>query len=655
MGRCLDQPCLHDVDRRESGCARADGPRLIPPLLLVFVCAAFVPLVQAATEPTLQPRSIKGAILAFHASILTQPETPTAPSPHLEILFDVERGNSSIHAHHLPGWLRLALDRLPPVEHTYSDTEWHALSSGALQRLLVIPTPANLDDHTLSVSYKFYRDGKAFLRTKSFSFKTDHPAEHFLLRFRAASNEEPRLTLEVLAESLLQASDHARHAGDAFYRIGQFEAASGNYHRAASAFLVALKTGLSPEDDPAARLRLAEAYGTIGVPEEAEAELERMATTSPDPTVQARAWLMIQRLASRDGRHERVIDAYGHVGTALPHDLLDEARSLAGLSALALRSFGPAAELFRAVTKSGSEAPFARFGQAQALAGQGDAFTATTLLTKLTQSRSLFDPVQSEVLSHAHAALGFHWLEQGRYQEAIEALGRVPSDHPMSHASLFAIGWCLRKAGEHVKAIAVFDDLLTRASDGPYAHEARLAAAASYADLRAPVRSVSAYRTALDALGGNAAALERLRVVVRDPAWDPLSPYDVALPVSARRLVRDTKSIALAVERYRWFIQVDRDLRRTLADLPRFPTAKGSTTLGGRLNTRDDAQLLSRGQELLVKLEAAEQEARGALSILIIETIDQERARVEGWSIAASLGIARNLRDDIGNEVLILE
>jgi tetratricopeptide (TPR) repeat protein len=620
------------------------------------VFAAFVPLVQAAPEPTLQPRSLKGAILSFHASILTLPETPTSPSPHLEILFEVERGNNQIHAHHLPGWLRLALDRLPPVEHTYSDAEWHALSDGALQRLLITPTPANQDAHTLTVNFKAYREGKAFLRTKSFSFNAVHPSEHFILRFQATPNEEPTLTLEVLGESLLQASGPTRHAGDAFHRIGRFESASGNHHRAASALLVALQAGLSLEDDTAARLHLAEAYGTIGAPEEAEAELERMATTSPDPVVRARAWLLIQRLASRDGRHERVIDAYRHVSGGLPHNLLDEASTLAGLSSLALRSFGQATELFRAVTKSGSEAPFARFGQAQALAGQGDAFTATTLLTKLTQTRALFvDPIQSKVSSHAHAALGFQWLEQGRYQEAIQELARVPSDHPMSHASLFAIGWCLRRAGEHVQAIAVFDDLLTRAPEGLYAHEARLAAAASYADLRAPVRSVSAYRTALDALGGSAAALERLRVVVRNPAWDPLSPYDVALPVPARRLIRDTKSIALAVERYRWFIQVDRDLRRTLAERPRFPTAKGSTTLGERLNTRDDAQLLSRGQELLAKLEAAEQEARGALATLIVEAIDQERDRLEGWSIAASLGIARNLRDDIGTEVLTLE
>ncbi len=654
MGDYLDQPCGEYSDW-DSASVRAVWPRLIP-LLLFLVLTSFIPLAQAAPDPTLQPRSLKGTILSYHASTLTLPETPASPSPHLEILFEVGRGNNLVHAHHIPGWLRLALDRLPPVEHTYSDAEWHALSEGALQRLLVIPSPANQDAHTLTVNFKAYYNGKISPRTKSFSFSTPHSSEHIILRFRAASsNEEPTLTLEMLGESLLPTSGHGRHAGDAFYRIGLFESASGNHHRAASALLVALQAGLSPEDDAAAHLLLAEAYGAIGAPEEAETVLERMATTAVDPSLQARAWLLIQRLASRDGRHERVLDAYRHIGVGLPRELLDEAHSLAGLSALALRSFDRAEELLRAVTKSGPEAPFALFGQAQSLAGQGDAFTASTLFTKLTQHRSFFDTIQSEVSSHAHAALGFQLLEQGRYQEAIEELGRVPSGHPLSHASLFAIGWSLRKAGEHVKAIAVFDDLLARAPEGPYAHEARLAAAASYAELRASTRSVTAYRTALDALGESADALERLRVVVREPGWNPLSSYDVALPVYARRLIRDTRSITLAVERYRWLIQIDRDLRQTLADLPRFPTARGSTTLGGRLNALDDSQLLSRGQELLGRLEVAEQESRGALTTLIVGAIDRERERIEDWSVAASLGIARNLRDDIGNEALTLE
>jgi hypothetical protein len=48
-------------------------------------------------------------------------------------------------------------------------------------------------------------------------------------------------------------------------------------------------------------------------------------------------------------------------------------------------------------------------------------------------------------------------------------------------------------------------------------------------------------------------------------------------------------------------------------------------------------------------------ESRDALSILITQTVAREHERLEEWSVAASLGIARNLRDDVSGEVLTLE
>jgi hypothetical protein len=54
-------------------------------------------------------------------------------------------------------------------------------------------------------------------------------------------------------------------------------------------------------------------------------------------------------------------------------------------------------------------------------------------------------------------------------------------------------------------------------------------------------------------------------------------------------------------------------------------------------------------------MDVVERESRKALSGLIVEAVDRERDRLESWSVAASLGIARNLRDDMGSEVLTLE
>jgi hypothetical protein len=144
-------------------------------------------------------------------------------------------------------------------------------------------------------------------------------------------------------------------------------------------------------------------------------------------------------------------------------------------------------------------------------------------------------------------------------------------------------------------------------------------------------------------------------VVVRGPAWDPLSDYEAAFPPSAKRLVRETPSIALALTRYRWLVQIERDLRRTITDFPGFLKTPSSNTLGGRLNTKDGSHLIAQGNELLTRIDVVKRESSKTLASLIVAAVDRERGRVEDWSVAASLGIARNLRDDIGREGLSLE
>lgn len=634
------------------------SPRRMAPVKAGALCGIFVLLASVASaadaDPDRHTRALKQAIVAFAASALTLRESPVAPPPHMEVLFEVEKRGESVHAHHLPGWLRISLDKQATVEHTYTDKEWHALADGALHLLVTAPFASGA--RTLTVHFKgIDRNGKPYLRTKTFSLETAAPSDHRVLRFRAAANEEPTLSLETLGESLLRSPTTGQPSDDSFYRIGLFESASENYAASAAYFLAALESKPPSARQADIRLRLAEAYAAVGAPEEAEAMLERVATESPDAALRARAWLLIERIASKEGRHHRVLEAYERIGTALPSQFAGEARTLAGLSALALRAYPQAAGFFRAVSKGDLDAPLALFGQAQALAGQGDAYTAATLWTKLGETRSLFNPVQSRVTEYAHAALGLQLIEQERYQEAITQLGRVPSDHPMSEVTLFAIGWCLRETGEHVKAIAVFEDLLSRSPGGRYAHETRLAIAASYADLRATTRSVAAYRTALDALSASSAGLDRLQELVATPRWDPLNDAESQLPSDARRLLEEP-ALTRAIERYRWLVRFGRELQRAIDRFPGFLAApSGPTTLGGRLHTMDGSHLVSRGQDLLARLDVVKNESRNALSGLIAQTVDRERNRIEEWSVAASLGIARNLRNDVGGEVLTFD
>jgi len=614
----------------------------------------------APPESSLEARihALKKSIVAYNTALFTLQEDPAAPAPHLEVLLDVDSRGDPVPAHHLPRWIRVALDRLPAIEHTYTDREWHALAEGGLQPLLTVP--ATPGQHTLVVTFKAIdRNGKSYIKTKEWPFETTRPAAHAIVRFRSAVNQEPDLRFELAGESLLDAPRADRPADEFAYRLGVFAAQAGEYGNAASFFLSALdRDGLHPRDE--SRLRLAEAYSAVGLPEEAEAVLTTLIGETRDDAMRARAWFLIERIALRDGRHARVLEAHERLGAGLPPGLAGEAHTLAGLSALSLHAFPQAAEFFRRVARTSPDAPFALYGQAQALAGLGDAFTASELFKKLIQSRSIFDPVRSRVIEHAHAALGLQLIEQGRYDEALVELGQVPIESPAYETALFGVGWALRKADEHVKAIAIFQDQLARFPNGAHAHEARLLLAAAYAELRAYTRSVTAYRAALDALTAAMSAVDRRRAGVNAPAWDPLAELQASEPADADPLHRDAP-FSRAAEQYRWLVRFESDLRRMLDHFPPYLTAprRGATTLGGRLHQSvDGSELILRGQDLLVKLDSAEAESRRALVALAHDALAREQTRLEDWSVEASLGIARNLvveRDELGSEVLTLE
>ncbi|MBI3608897.1 MAG: tetratricopeptide repeat protein [Nitrospirae bacterium] len=598
-----------------------------------------------------QVHALKKSIVAYRKALFMLRENPVKPAPHIEIFFDVDSRSDPIPAHHLPSWIRLALDHHPPAEHTYTDGEWHTLAAGALQTLLTVS--AGPGQHTLAVSFKgIDRNGKSYLKAKTLTFESTRAADHRVLRFRAGFNEEPHVTLEPAGESLLDVRRADRPIDDPVYRLGLFAAQTGDFGNAAVFFLSALDREPPPRLKQESRLRLAEAYAAVGLPEEADAVLHTLISEAPDDEVRARAWFLIEQIAFRDGQHARVIEAHNHLGAALPAELAGEAHALAGISALALRAYPEAAGFFRSVPKSSPDEPLALYGQAQALSGLGDAFTASTTLKRLIQSHSIFDPIRSRVVEHAHAALGLQLIEQGRYDEALAELGQVGTNSAVHETALFGVAWALRKADEHVKAIAILQELLARFPNGQHAHEARLTLAASYADLRAYTRSVTAHRAALDGLTAAMDAVDRLRAAIKSSQWDPLNG-------EAGNALEDA-AFSRALEHYRWLVRFERDLRQTLEHLPSDITAAPppSVTLGVRLQSLDSTQLAAKGQELLVKFDAVKFESRGVLAALALDALAREQAQLEDWAVQASLGIARNLvaeRDELGSEALTLE
>jgi tetratricopeptide (TPR) repeat protein len=242
-------------------------------------------------------------------------------------------------------------------------------------------------------------------------------------------------------------------------------------------------------------------------------------------------------------------------------------------------------------------------------------------------------------------------------------LGQVRPAHPAYEAALFGIGWALQKMGEHIKAIAIFQDLITRFPRGEHVHEARLAVASSYADLHASTRAITAYRAALEAGLASLREVDRLRGALDHPNWDP-----VAERISDDSTFQAEPALSRSMERYHWLLHSEEELRSTLDHVPEylFPAPSGcsdaqkpcSTARGNNPRAVDAAQLIAEGRTLLVNLDALKGEVRGVLRGQTHDALDRERQRIEDWAVQASVGIAKNLiadRDELGSDALTLD
>jgi len=689
------------VSQRRSLSQRLPVPRArscitgSPRLFALVIAGSLLISPVAGRAASLSPRSLDErvhatakTIIEFHRAFFTLQENPEVPVPHVEILVAVDRSGHAVHPQApaprvetlveiessgntaqprtFPTWIRIVLDDLPEVEHPYSELEGHALTDGGLQPLLTAPFTAGR--HTLAVMFKgVSQRGTSYLKAKGFTFETTRPVAHVVLRFHSFLNEEPQLTLTVIEQPWLESPPSGSANEDPVYRLGVFASGVGEYGKAVSFFLASLERP-NPVRLDETRLRLAEAYEGAGLPGEAEALLKAVIAQSPDEVSRARAWLLTERFAFRDGRHARAIEAYERVdvarlGSSLPSPLLDDAHLFAGTSGLVLHQYQRAAAAFRRVTRRGPDAPFALYGHAQAVAGSGDASTASGLFKKLTESRSPSDPVQAQVADFARTALGFQRIEQGRHAEALSELGQVRPAHPAYEAALFGIGWALRKMGEHVKAIAIFQDLIARFPHGEHVHEARLAVASSYADLHAFTRAITAYRAALEAGMASLREVDRLRGALDHPNWDP-----VAERITDDSTFQAEPALSRSMERYHRLLRSEEALRRTLDHVPEYlsPAPSGcsdtqkpcSNARGHNPRAVDAVQLVAAGRALLVNLDALKGELRGVLRGQTRGALNRKRQRIEDWAVQASVGIAKHLiadRDELGSDALTLD
>jgi tetratricopeptide (TPR) repeat protein len=288
--------------------------------------------------------------------------------------------------------------------------------------------------------------------------------------------------------------------------------------------IAALMKRMEPEVDPAApsqgpgrlptdemRLLLADYFLQTNLISQAENTLKDISVQTRREPIAAEAWFRLEKLYYRKGDYQQALEAFYKIPAKGALSLRQEAAYLAGNSYLYLKDHLKAVELLGKIGEGSDFYPFALYSSGLAYLNLGDAWSATQQkFQTLIAFKPGEDPVRQELINKTRVTLGFFFIDQKRYPEAMSVFEAVPASSRYWTPARFGIGKVYIGTEDCVKAIVVLRDLIERTPTHPYALEARLQVGSCYSKLSAYRRAVDSYQDALKAYSGRSDDLKKL-------------------------------------------------------------------------------------------------------------------------------------------------
>ena len=435
------------------------------------------------------------------------------------------------------------------------------------------------------------------------------------------------------------------------YWSGELAAAEGRPLEALAWYALAQKRGMSPASHLSVPFRMADAYLAAGMPNHVVALMTPYAAHEGAREA-LEAWFYLEKAAYESQRYRDAVTAFVRLTPKLRVSLYHEALYLAGNSYLQLKEYERAFTTLNQIPRYSEYYPFGQYSMGLAYLNFGDVYSAVESFRRLASLEVHGDPVLSRLIDKAHLTVGFEFLHQKRYMDAIGQFALVPPSSPLFDQALFGIGWGYFKLEEYVKAAVVFKDLRQRFPDSPYSQEALVALGYAYSRLQAFKLSIDQFRLALDSVTAKAQSLQQQIDAINQPKWIPppsIDGYPIVSGLSSQVQLDDLlnhfkeeQTLQAALEQYQTLMQAIAMIDSGLLDLARMAQSQAQW-LSGQENRQRFAALRAGFEDAKKQAAALQVVFKKQLSQATSVWLQQEQVRLEEASVQASIGIARNL------------
>jgi len=403
----------------------------------------------------------------------------------------------------------------------------------------------------------------------------------------------------------------------------------------------ALKSSPGRKDSPQAdemRLALADELVEANLIPEAEKTLKALLNQTRRGAVAAGAWFRLEKIRYRQGDYRGALAAFQNIPPNENWPFRAEADYLAGNSYLYLKEFMKAIELLGNVGQGSDYYPYGLYSSGLAYLNLGDAWSSTQQhFQKILLLNPGEDPVFQELINRTRITLGFFFLDQKRYPEAMPVFEAVPPESHFWVPARFGMGKTYIGMEDGVKAIVIFKNLIREFPDDPYALEARLHVASCYSKLSAYRHAVGSYQDALKAYAERSDRLKQLTRTFQSAKFESLPVVLGPGPTGG-----DTKSApidgALVAERdlpewtgvYSDWESLDREIAS------RVPGAKET-------GDRKAAILAPKMKPLQARMTEIHRELVRLLRSAAAEYLSTEMAQLDDLALRANVGIAKSM------------
>jgi TolA-binding protein len=431
-------------------------------------------------------------------------------------------------------------------------------------------------------------------------------------------------------------------------------AAAGGDTLAAIATLTPLVRAPGAQVQDETRLFLGRLLVDWGMEAEAVQLLRPLAErATPQDPVPPLASYQLLRLYYDKGDYANAAAAFLRTRERLPLEDLTHALYLAGNSYLRLKDFNKAVAVLDRVPPASPYYAFALYSSGLGYLSLGDAYSSTLLrFHALTELQPKADPTVRQLIDKTHVTVGYSYIDQKRFQEAIAEFTQVPDSSLYADQARFGLGWTYLGMGECVKAIVIFEQLTRSYPVSPYAREGWLNVGSCYSMLNAYNKSIDSYRDALTAYSEHRQALRAVIEQVRRQnvaAWldgkpaptnERVAPFPAPAAASStaaapapRQEAADTRiwKDLLSSREVMELLDLYRDARALEQAMQGKAAALASTPVGPAWTIRQS------------QLEALRRQIEDLARATAVAQLESSVQRVDELALHANIGIAKSL------------